>query len=89
MLFALPRGEGDRMEKALELFEKLACEDGARELIELGIPRFECETMIFDFGMQLEAAGVYPAAAPSSLMPNSVTHSTDVVSCRRSRWLGR
>ncbi len=63
MLFALPNSGGDHMGEALELFERLSCGEGERELVELGIPRFECETTIPDLGMQLEAAGVYSASA--------------------------
>lgn len=63
MLFTLPNSGGDHMGEALELFERLSCGEGERELVELGIPRFECETTIPDLGMQLEAAGVYSASA--------------------------
>lgn len=63
MLFALPNSDGGHVDEALELFEKLSCGEGERELVELGIPRFECETTIPDLGMQLEEVGVYSASA--------------------------
>lgn len=75
MLFALPNSGGDHMDEALELFERLSCGEGERELVELGIPRFECETTIPDLGMQLEAAGVYSASA-MNLVPMVGVEST-------------
>lgn len=63
MLFALPTSDGDHVDEALGLFERLSYGEGGHELVELGIPRFECETTIPDLGVRLEAAGVRSASA--------------------------
>lgn len=63
MLFALPNGKGNQMDRALDLFEQLSQGKGSWELVDLSIPRFECETTISDFCSLLEAVGVSTAVA--------------------------
>ena len=77
MLFALPNGDGGCVDEAFELFEQLSCGEDVRETVELGIPRFECETTIPDLGMRLEAAGVCSASS-IDLAPMVGTESTSV-----------
>ena len=63
MCFALPNGDDDHVDHALGLFERLSQGEGEWEPVDLGIPRFECETTLSDVCSLLKAAGVSTATA--------------------------
>lgn len=63
MCFVLPSGEGDHVDGALGLFERLSQGEGEWGPVDLGIPRFECETTLSDVCSLLKAAGVSTATA--------------------------
>lgn len=57
MCFVLPSGEDDHADDALGLFERLSQGEGEWEPVNLGIPRFECESTLSDVCSLLKAAG--------------------------------
>ncbi|MGO5394363.1 MULTISPECIES: serpin family protein [unclassified Collinsella] len=61
--FVLPSGEDDHIDDALGLFERLSQGEGEWEPVDLGIPRFECESTLSDVCSLLKAAGVSTATA--------------------------
>ena len=61
--FVLPSGEDDHVDDALGLFERLSQGEGEWEPVDLGIPRFECESTLSDVCSLLKAAGVSTATA--------------------------
>lgn len=63
MCFALTSGEDDHVDDALGLFERLSHGEGEWGPVDLGIPRFECETTLSDVCSLLKAAGVSTATA--------------------------
>ena len=63
MCFVLPSREDDHVDDALGLFERLSQGGGEWEPVDLGIPRFECETTLSDVCLLLKTAGVSTATA--------------------------
>lgn len=63
MCFVLPSGEDGHVDDALGLFERLSQGEGEWEPVDLGIPRFECESTLSDACSLLKAAGVSTASA--------------------------
>lgn len=62
VLLALPDAGDSDLGKILSLFERAAYGGAGYERIDLSIPRFECETVVDDFGLLLEAVGVTTAS---------------------------
>lgn len=62
MAFALNDDGSIDIGFALDMFERLTCKITDWESVELGIPRFECETTVSDLDALLEDAGVSTAS---------------------------